>query len=171
MSMVFTVRSTSQCLFAGSLKWHNSLPHTHTLTLPVQRWVFCLPCWAGRGWESLLSVRSCKQEVGGHITPEIQKPTSIWQCQTVARKPLLTSCSPDQSEEQVAIPPSTASETRYLISLKTKSPHPLYRKPGDTLKVDSAVFIMVPIPKYTTHIGYSTMQPVGPQQPGILILI
>ena len=74
--------SMDQSLFVTRLRQGNSrpffLPFTHIASMiHVQRGIFCFLCWSGKGGELLLSGRGCKQDAGGQITAEIQKPTNI----------------------------------------------------------------------------------------------
>lgn len=118
--------SMDQSLFVTRLRQGNScpffLPFTHIASMVhVQRGIFCFLCRSGKGGELLLSGRGCKQDAGGQITAEIQKPTNIWQCQTVAGKLLFTSCSLDHSKEKkITIPPSTISWNRVSHSTENE---------------------------------------------------
>lgn len=122
----------------SGIPWASAyLAQTHFSHIPymvhAQREIFCFPSWSGRGGDLLLSGRSYTQEVGRQTTAEIQKPTNIWQCQTVGRKPLFTSSSLDHIKIYIyiTVPPSTVSWNRVsLISLKIKSPHSLQHTPG-----------------------------------------
>lgn len=84
-SVVIRVWSTA-CLLPGTQLTQPlfilSVFHTyHIFMLPIQRWVFSLPCWRGRGWELLwVRIPPKWQKLWarrGQITPEIPKLTNI----------------------------------------------------------------------------------------------